>query len=93
VPLKPFVSAGPFFRFFQLTSDSNPLSYLTSSPVFSAGTVFIGFNDNGSPTDGDSDFDDIIVAAQRVAEPATMLLLGIGLIGLAGLGRKRFRKK
>jgi hypothetical protein len=96
VPLEPFVSAGPFFRFFELTNDSNPLSYLTpgpSGPVFSAGTVFIGFNDNGSPPVGDSDFDDIIVAAQRVSEPATMLFLGIGLIGLAGLGRKKFKKK
>jgi hypothetical protein len=27
-----------------------------------------------------------------VAEPSTMLLLGAGLIGLAGWGRKKFKK-
>ena len=46
---------------------------------------------------GDIDIDDFApfshdAQSMPIPEPATMLLLGTGLIGLAGLGRKKFRK-
>jgi hypothetical protein len=95
VPLNKYDPTEPFFRVFRLTADSNPLDFLISDPVFGADTYFIGFNDNGKPPIGDSDFDDIIVAAKPVPtpEPASMLLLGSGMVGLVALGRKKFRKK
>jgi hypothetical protein len=99
----PYITGDPIYLLVKDGASNNPVWYIFDMLMLDLnkdgsyeyswnGTDIIQLQDFW-PNQGAISHVSLYGTRQQVAEPATMLLLGAGLIGLAGFGRKKLLKK